>query len=642
VRDTVPEAVEDAVLTALAKLPADRFASAADFASALQGQGTGPMRRVRPRGPAAPLPRRLVPMLLVAAIALALWGWLRPRPTPPTFPPSRLAIPTPTLGGTSTGLQRQIAITPDGGTILYTAVIEGANHTMSRALDETEATVVPGVPQFVAGYAISKDGREFVATDISTRVAARYPIVGGKGRPIPSEIDLGNYATWDDTGALWFGALQSIHSGIARLDRDDAITYPFGTKNADLVPMFVLPGSRFAIANRRTMGSAAGPPYRLDLETGDATPLFEQNVVDIKYTAGFLVWALTNGNLEAQPFDPSTGKTTGSAVTIATGVSLTGTGVAQFDVAANGTVAYVPEDPRSLVLVDRAGAVRVATAETHNYHSPRFSPDGSRIAMDFTSQDGRDVWILRLADGTLTRTTFLNDGHDPTWTPDGRFVSFISARSGPLGIYRIRPGSTEPPESLFASPQLGYTGSWLKDQSAVVTAGTGIEGGSRSDIGIIRNGGRGPIEPLVATRFEEQYPAVSPDNQWLAFASSQSGREEVYVRRLDGAGEQVQISLAGGAEPVWGPSGGELFYRASDGAEVNLMLATLQVAPTLSVSSRQALFPVSDIATATPHANYDISPGGKTFVMVRLNPASRIMVIQNLPGLVAKLRGNTP
>jgi Tol biopolymer transport system component len=116
----------------------------------------------------------------------------------------------------------------------------------------------------------------------------------------------------------------------------------------------------------------------------------------------------------------------------------------------------------------------------------------------------------------------------------------------------------------------------------------------------------------------------------------------VYVRRLDGTGEQVQVSLSGGAEPVWGPNGRELFYRASDGTEVNLMMATIQPTPTLSVTGRQALFPVSDMATATPHANYDISPDGKTFVMVRLNPASRIMVIQNLPGLVAKLRGNSP
>ncbi len=513
---------------------------------------------------------------------------------------------------------------------------------MARALDETEATVVPGIPQFVAGYAISPDGREFVATSFTSRTSARFPIGGGAGRPIPTELDVTGYYAWAGDGSLWFGALQNMSGGTARLTPDDRVTHPFGTKNADLAPMHILPGDRAALAVRKNLGTANGGAFLLDLETGEATPLIEQNVVDIKYAQGFLVYALTNGNLEAQAFDLSARKTTGSPVTIATGVSLTGTGVAQFDVAANGTVVYVPEDPRSLVLVDRSGAMRAAVRENHNYHAPRFSPDGQRVAVDFTSPDGRDVWLLRLGDGTLTRTTFLKDGHDPTWTPDGQFVSFLSTRSGTLGIYRIRPGSTAPAESLFASAQLGYTGVWLMDQSALITTGTGMEGGSRADIGIVRNGGRGPIEPLVATRFEEQYPAVSPNDEWLAFASSQSGREEVYVRRLDGTGELVQVSLSGGAEPVWGPNGRELFYRASNGSVVELMVATLQTSPTLQVVSRQPLFAVSEMGTATPHSNYDISPDGKTFVMVRLNPASRIMVIQNLPGLVAKLRGNTP
>ena len=80
VRDTVPEEVEDAVLTSLAKLPADRFATAAEFAAALQGQGTGPMRRVRSRGPAAARPRPLLLGLLAATAAFALWGWFRPPP----------------------------------------------------------------------------------------------------------------------------------------------------------------------------------------------------------------------------------------------------------------------------------------------------------------------------------------------------------------------------------------------------------------------------------------------------------------------------------------------------------------------------------------------------------------------------------
>ena len=157
---------------------------------------------------------------------------------------------------------------------------------------------------------------------------------------------------------------------------------------------------------------------------------------------------------------------------------------------------------------------------------------------------------------------------------------------------------------------------------------------------MVTNAGRGPIEPIVATRFEEQHPAVSPDDRWLAYVSDQSGSFEVYVRPLRGEGDQLQVSLDGGTEPVWGPDGRELFYRTGPaGGDSELIAATIAVEPRLAVTSRRTLFAVDDIASAIPHSNYDISPDGRTFVMVRFNPASRVMVIQNLPALVRRLSG---
>lgn len=69
------------------------------------------------------------------------------------------------------------------------------------------------------------------------------------------------------------------------------------------------------------------------------------------------------------------------------------------------------------------------------------------------------------------------------------------------------------------------------------------------------------------------------------------------------------------------------------------LVASVQGVSSFAVTSRQDLFPVVEVVTAPPHATYDISPDGKTFVMVRLNPSSRIMVTQNLPGLVRRLGG---
>ena len=97
--------------------------------------------------------------------------------------------------------------------------------------------------------------------------------------------------------------------------------------------------------------------------------------------------------------------------------------------------------------------------------------------------------------------------------------------------------------------------------------------------------------------------------------------------------------MDGGAEPVWGPGGQEIFYRGGPNSAPKLIAAAIETRASLSVTSRRELFSVADMATATPHANYDVSPDGKTFVMVRNNPSTRIMVIQNLPALVAKERG---
>lgn len=364
-------------------------------------------------------------------------------------------------------------------------------------------------------------------------------------------------------------------------------------------------------------------------------------MVETRYTSGQLLYVQGDGSLMAVPFDARRRRVTGTAVTIATGVGLTGTGFAQLAVAPNGTVAYIPEEPRSLVVVDRGGTPRELTPERRNFHHPLYAPDGRRLSVDFTSPGGRDVWILTLGQGTLTRATFVNDGHDATWTPDGRFLTFVSARSGVLGIYRTRPGSAEPPESLLATPNVAYTGLWLRDGRALVTVGNTLRPNSQLDIGVVRNEGRGPIEPLVASSFAESYPAVSHDGRWLAFVSDQSGEQQVYVRPFDRDGDQVQVSQGGGNEPLWSRDGRELFYRGITGGQVALMAATVRTAPDFAVTTRRTLFLATDLVGTQPHASYDVTPDGRGFVMVRRSPATRIMVIQNLPALVDRLRGAT-
>src|SRR5436305_8302927 len=167
----------------------------------------------------------------------------------------------------------------------------------------------------------------------------------------------------------------------------------------------LLPDGRHAMVMRRST-TQSGPISIVDELTGDQTPLNTPGFVEVRYADGYLVSVLPNGNVQATPFDPGRRQITGAAVTLGGGVSVTGTGVAQLAVAANGTIAYIVEEPPVLAFVDRRGTSRTALAAAHSYPRPRFSPDGRRVAFDFIAADGRDVWILSIADGTLSRASF--------------------------------------------------------------------------------------------------------------------------------------------------------------------------------------------------------------------------------------------
>ena len=158
----------------------------------------------------------------------------------------------------------------------------------------------------------------------------------------------------------------------------------------------ILPDGRTALTVRTRIGNATGPVLLVDLQTGGETAMFDTPVIEARIIAAASSSSSPGGNLQAIPLDRSGRRVVGAAVTVATNVAITGTAVAQFAVAPNGNVAYIPEEAYSLVFLDRAGSSRVATAERRNFHHPMFSPDGRRLSLDFNSIEGRNVWILGL------------------------------------------------------------------------------------------------------------------------------------------------------------------------------------------------------------------------------------------------------
>ena len=640
IRDTVPPHVDEAVYQALQKLPADRPASAKVFSRALSEQPhTTPFEF-------APAERMstssLVGGIVLTAALFGLAGYALGLRTSDFRSdgrgnPSRLAMLTPGLaGGGATSVRRLIAMTPDGDAVIYVGQDEG---TGSPRLYQQKLDAEVPVP--VAGSlgmmdpVFSPDGRLVYGSTAPMAGGARnvmVPLAGGEMKNISADINAPRAQVLRD-GSVWYSANNS--GGLFRTTADGkTVEFP---RSRGLTFQQMLADNRRALMVRAPLGTNAGRPVIMDTETGEITVIIDEAVVEIRIAAGLATYARNDGSLWAAPFDEKRGGITSRPVQVGSNVSLTGTGIAQFAVSKSGNLAYVPEEPRWLALVDHDGKLRYATTERRNFHSPRFSPDGSRISVDFSTASGRDVWILSLTRGTMSRATFDGDGHDATWTPDGQHLTYATFRKGVFGVYRVKAGGGSPPDSLITSSSLGYTGDWLPDGKRLITTLNEVQPRSAADIGIIENAGRGPVRPLIVNQFQTQYPAVSPDGRWLAYTSDHSGTNELYVRPLSGDGDEVQVSQNGATEPVWSRDGRELFYRGISERGVDLVAATVRTSPTFDVISRRNLFPVWDMGAAFPHANYDISPDGKTFALVRRSPASRIVVIQNLPELVKSM-----
>jgi Tol biopolymer transport system component len=283
---------------------------------------------------------------------------------------------------------------------------------------------------------------------------------------------------------------------------------------------------------------------------------------------------------------------------------------------------YVPEQPFNLMQVDKTGR-REILAEGRRFHSPRYSPDGRRLALDFPHQGSRDVWTLDLRQRTLTRISFEDDGHDPIWSPDGRWITYVHFN----GVWRRRADGSGGPDSVFVRSALTSGLEYARDGSVLLTSPTGAN--AAFDVGVLSLGEQREQSPLLSTPFNEQAAMLSPDGRWMAYTSDETGRHEVYVRPFPERGAKMLVSRGGGTEPRWGPDGKTLYYQGEHEGLPYLIAVAVSAGEEFAAGARTPLFDVSEFEPASPHANYDVSPDGTRFTLVHQGPLSEMVFVLN-------------
>jgi serine/threonine-protein kinase len=296
-----------------------------------------------------------------------------------------------------------------------------------------------------------------------------------------------------------------------------------------------------------------------------------------------------------------------------------------------------PDPERSLDWVDRSGEAHPVPVPTRAYMSPRLSPDGSRIVV--WTQGDRTIWEYDLARGALSRVTSEGRNARVVWTPDGRRLAFASSVAGDENAIWMPADGSGRSERLTICDCVSVPAAWSPDgrMLAVVETQSG-SAGTDANIQLLTMDGERKLRPFLHSRFSEAYPDISPDGRWIAYASNESGQEEVYVQSFPNGGARHQISTSGGAAPAWSHDGRELFYitavtTGGQAALLSMMSVRVTSQPTFSAGTARVLFQGRYGATALIR-DYDVSADGRRFLMVRQKErpptvVSAMVLVQN-------------
>ncbi|MGQ0764199.1 MAG: protein kinase domain-containing protein [Gemmatimonadota bacterium] len=616
-RETVPEHLEAAVLTALAKLPADRFESASAMAAAFENpgfsratsatrthSGSGVTQRAALKGMAA---------VAIASLGVAAWSLQQEGQAPSPVVPLTLEVPNanPDLA--------RFAVSGDGSRFAF-ATDEGL---MLRDSAQREYRLLPGTER-AESPSFSPDG-EWIAFHSSGRLR-RVPVSGGAplAMIVGDSISAGR-VNWGEDGGVVF----ETGGGFGIVSADGALRLVRNAQNAQEPRL--TPDGRGVLYVDNSRGARL---MYYDLAADTATSLLAESAEARVLSTGHLLYASTAGGLFAVRFDPDRRAVTGTPIPVVLDLQPNG-GVAPFTVTRSGTLVYragVDAEHRVL-LRDARGRIDTLPFAPRVLSYARFSPDGSRIAFTIGSARGtnRHTAIYDLRTGSLNRFTTGGGGHAPVWSPDGTRLAFTA--EGPdtdaedVFVQPVDRSTT--PVRMPRAPNDQHSTDWPSDtmlvysnNMAVRTLGGRVGGGTTSIVNpLTASNARG----YLSAQWGEFGASVSPDGKWAAFTSDESGQFEIHVRPFPvaEAGGRWKVSSGGGQQARWSGDGRTIYYLNADNTMVRAVRVT--PGPNFGVGAAEVVVTGRSLGVA-----WDVDRrNGRMVLTEPVNPAGvRIVVMQ--------------
>jgi eukaryotic-like serine/threonine-protein kinase len=639
---TLPGRIVELIKRCLAKSVKDRQRDIADARFEIErartpGDESHPLASIAP-SPSIwrPLAMSFVAGAVIAGASFALLTRRTPATEPRPIVRTTIALPPDTTLALSRGAA--LALSPDGRRIVFAGRSKSGVRLYVRALDRFESEPLNGTDDAESPF-FSPDGKwvgyfakgqlQKVLLDRGSPLrVADAPNARGHAWNTADSI----YLTPANNQSIWrVPSAGGASEPVTKL-RDGELSHRWPT---------ILPGGStllFTIWNdtgwepSRIVAERIGTGERLEVVRAGGG--YGRYIRDAASERGFLVYARAEGLLAA-PFDESRLALTGQAVPVVDGLVTNLSGGAHFDVSPSGTLAYVSgtlgESVRELKWVAFDGTAEPAAAFAMG-RSFMLSPDGTRVVRNNTAGPTRDVWVDDLVRKTSTRLTSQDGNFTAIWSNDGRWV-FLSRGIPSSNLYRRAADGSDREERLTTSANsqapsgVSPDGAWL--------AFTEIDPTSGADIWVLpvtpsaAAGGSQPViataRPFLRSKSSEGSATFSPDARWLAYQSNESGRFEVYVRSFPDGERKVQISTVGGVNPIWAPSGRELYFRSLDGK--------MLVAP-VSTAGEFRLEPIRELFNAASYENvYSVTPDGKRFLMMALikaeSSATQIQLVLN-------------